>query len=344
MITKIRFSATFIMLIIFSLFALPQDENLESLVDLRAGFREVHKKVSPTVVTIYCRVQTTFIGNTGDTETVSRVVSGSGVIMDEHGFIITNDHVVANADEVWIRFCGSEVNHPAVILETDPQTDLAVLRLMEDGTYPFAPMGSAEDVLVGDLAIAFGAPYGLSSTMTVGVISATGRSISHGRFEYHDLLQTDASINQGNSGGPLVNVYGEVIGINFMIFSPGEAGGSIGIGFAIPMNDYVKRIIATLATGEQFTRGKLGVTVRALTDNELSKLDLSGGSFVIGVVQDSAAQRAGILPNDIIIKFADIEVLKTAQLVRLIEQYRVGEEVAIEVLRNNNKVILKAII
>jgi len=343
MMKKLKCSMVATVMLACSLFVFTQESiNTTQLEMFSVGIKDVHAKVSDTVVTVYCRVQITVIIG-GTAELVSRTISGSGVIIDDDGYIITNDHVVAGADDVWVTFCGSDVNHPAVILETDPQTDLAVIKLSEEGKYLYAPLGRAENVQVGELAIAFGAPYGLSSTMTVGVISATGRSIRHGEFEYRDLLQTDASINQGNSGGPLVNIRGEVIGINFMIFSPGEGGGSVGLGFAIPMNDYVKRIVATLATGEQFTRGKLGVTVRALTDNELQRNSLSGGVVVLSVEQSSAAQRGGIIPNDIIVGFNSIDILKVAQLTRTIEEQRVGENVSINIIRNNIKMTVQTV-
>jgi len=343
MVTRLKRSIIAAVVLVFSLSIFAQEgANITSLGVFSAGFKEVHAKVSDTVVTVYCRVQIP-ITIDGNEEMVSRTISGSGVIIDDDGFIITNDHVVAGADEVWVRFCGSEVDRPAVILETDPQTDLAVIKLSEEGKYIYAPLGRAEDVQVGELAIAFGAPYGLSSTMTVGVISAMGRSIRHGGFEYRDLLQTDASINQGNSGGPLVNIYGEVIGINFMIFSPGEGGGSVGLGFAISMNDYVKRIVATLATGEQFTRGKLGITVRALTDVELQRNRLSGGVVVLNVEQNSAAQHGGIMPNDIIVGFNSVEILKIIQLTRAIEEQKVGENVSVNIIRNNIKVTVNTV-
>ena len=194
--------------------------------------------------------------------------TGSGVIIRKDGIILTNSHVVENATKVTVQLSGSDEKLAAEVVQTDPRTDLAIVRITEKGehNFPAATLGDAKAVRVGDWAIAFGSPFHLATTMTVGVISATGRQLNSPDDSNHfsDLLQTDASINPGNSGGPLCNIRGEVVGINFMIYSPGSSAGSVGIGFAIPINDYTRQIIDTLETGHPVVRGRLGIAVRNL--------------------------------------------------------------------------------
>ncbi|MHB0939225.1 MAG: trypsin-like peptidase domain-containing protein [Armatimonadota bacterium] len=309
------------------------------------AFRQIHAKLAPAVVSITSRIQETNDGETfnpfgAPSSPRTFTASGSGVIIRADGIILTNSHVVNNATRVNVTLTGRDKALPAEVVQTDPRTDLAIVRITETGTYPTAALGDATKVQVGDWAIAFGSPFRLASTMTVGVISATGRTLPspNDTFNYRDLLQTDASINPGNSGGPLVNINGDVIGINFMIYSPGE-GGSVGIGFAIPVNDYTRRIITTMTAGRAVERGQLGVGIKDLDDAMRQQYGVKeGGVLVDQVAPGKAAEKAGIKEEDVIILFNGVKVTDTDQLVRIIEQTAPGTTVPVVLVREKKQV------
>jgi serine protease Do len=231
---------------------------------------------------------------------------GSGIIISKEGYLITNNHVIAGADNIIITladnstFMGDDIE----IIGTDPSTDVAVLKIKTKKKMDYAHLGNSDEIEIGDWAIAFGSPFGFSQTMTVGVISAKGRShvpLSHGPT-YQDFIQTDAAINSGNSGGPLVNIKGEVIGINTAIASP--SGGNVGIGFAIPIN-MVWSVAEQLIKEGKITRGWLGISIQELTP-EIAKglgLDISAGVIVAKVLENSPAEKGGLRDGDIIIEF-----------------------------------------
>ena len=319
------------------------------LAATQAGFRKVHQAVAPAVVFIDTRTEERrepnpidlFFNNGQAPSRIGRA-SGSGVIIRADGLVLTNSHVVENAIKVTVQLPGSEKKLPAEVVKADPRTDLAVVRITEKGTYPVARLGDASKVQVGDWAIAFGAPFGLPSTMTVGIISATGRHLPspNDRFEYADLLQTDASINPGNSGGPLVNINGEVVGINFMIYSPGEEGGSVGIGFAIPINENTKQIINTLAAGRAVERGRLGVSMNNLDPTMRETYGVPeerGGIIIGGVAPGLPADKAGIKDEDIIIEFNGTKVISTDQFANLVERTAPGTKVTLTIIRNGKE-------
>ncbi len=273
------------------------------------------------------------------------MASGSGVIIRPEGIVLTNSHVVANATKVTVQLVGSEKILPAEVIQSDPRTDLAIVKITEKGTYPVAQLGDAGTVQVGDWAIAIGSPFRLYSTMTVGVISAVGRQLRAPTddYAYRDLLQTDASINPGNSGGPLTNIRGEVVGINFMIYSPGESAGSVGIGFAIPINTYTKRIIETLITGKTFDRGRLGVVVKNLDAAMREAYGVTtGGVYVDSVMPGQAGDKAGLKAEDVIVEFNGVKITDIDQFVSLVEQTKPGTEVPVIIVRNKKEMKLNA--
>ncbi|HEY3416824.1 MAG TPA: trypsin-like peptidase domain-containing protein, partial [Armatimonadota bacterium] len=331
--------------------AVSAQDGIAALEATQAGFRAIHDKVLPAVVSITSRMEVQSSVDPYDYMFGSprrgsgpqyESASGSGVIIRPEGIILTNSHVVQNAVKVTVTLANSDKALPAEVVKTDPRTDLAIVKITEKGTYPVAKLGDASTVKVGDWAIAFGNPFRLSSTMTVGVISATGRRLpgpSGDMNSYHGLLQTDASINPGNSGGPLSNIYGEVIGINFMIFSPGDSAGSVGIGFAIPIDTDSKRVIDTLVAGRAVERGRLGVYVKDLDAPMREAYGVAdGGVLVDSVVPGLAADKAGVKAEDVITAVGQTKVTDSNQFVMLIEQTQPGSKVNLTIIRNKKEI------
>ena len=255
---------------------------------------------------------------------------GSGVIVDASGYVITNNHVVAEADEILVRLKDSK-EYPAEIVGRDPKTDLALIKIKADHDLPFLPMGDSDKLRVGDWVLAVGNPFGLEHTVTAGIISAKGRIIGAG--PYDNFLQTDASINPGNSGGPLINLKGEVVGINTAIVPNGQ-----GIGFAIPVNT-TKKIMAQLRSTGRVVRGWLGVTIQSVTKDLADKfgLDEPMGALVADVVPDSPAAKAGLKRGDVIVRYEGKNVKDMHALPRLVAETPVGSEVTVEVMRAGKK-------
>ncbi len=261
---------------------------------------------------------------------------GSGFIIDEDGFILTNNHVVEKADEITVRLADGE-SFLARIAGRDPKTDLALIRIDTDHELVPLPMGDSDRLEVGDWVIAMGNPFGLDNTVTAGIVSAKYRHIGAGPYE--NFIQTDASINPGNSGGPLMNTRGEVIGINTVIFS--QTGGSIGIGFAIPIN-MAKEILAQLKTGK-VVRGWLGVMIQKITPELKEKLGLKDekGALVADVTAGGPAERAGIERGDVIVSFDRKEIDQMKDLPYIVASTPIGKTVPVEVVRNGKEKILK---
>lgn len=253
---------------------------------------------------------------------------GSGVIISKDGEILTNNHVVERADKIKVAlFDGREFD--ADVIGTDPNTDLALLRLKEAHDLPVAKLGDSDQLAVGDWVMAIGNPFGLEATVTVGVLSGKGRVIGAG--PYDDFLQTDASINPGNSGGPLFNINGEVVGINTAIIRGGQ-----GIGFSIPIN-LAKDIAGKLETDGKVQRGFLGVGTQDLNPelNRALQLDpQQKGALVATVVPASPAEKAGLKSSDVIVSVAGKEIDSQKELLREIAQIAPGKETEIGVLRD----------
>jgi len=255
---------------------------------------------------------------------------GSGFIIDKGGYIVTNNHVVANADTIKV-ILKDDTEYDAEIVGRDPVTDIALIKVDAKGNLPAVPMGSSDNLKVGEWVAAIGSPFGLEHTVTAGIVSAKGRVIGSG--PYDDFIQTDASINPGNSGGPLINMSGEIIGINTMII----AGGS-GIGFAIPI-DQAKDIIAQLKDSGAVTRGWLGVTIQDLKGDLAAYYGLKdkSGVMVASVVPGDPADRAGIQPKDIITEIDGKKVTTSRDLTALAAKLGVGDTARVTVLRDGRQ-------
>ena len=260
---------------------------------------------------------------------------GSGVIIDAKGIILTNNHVVENAEKITVRFADDQ-EFNAKILGRDARTDIAVLQITDGkGAFPSAPLGDSAKLRVGEWVVAMGSPFGLDNTLTVGVVSAKGRRIGAG--PYDNFIQTDASINPGNSGGPLVNLRGEVVGINTAIFS--RSGGNLGIGFAIPI-DIVKEIVPELIKTGKVTRGWLGVNIQRVTPELAESFGLkeTRGALVAGIMAGSPAAQADIRVGDVIVEYNNNPVASADQLPILVARTPVGESVKAVVVRDNQRV------
>jgi serine protease Do len=256
---------------------------------------------------------------------------GSGVIIDKRGLVLTNFHVIKGADEITIRLSDKR-EFRGQILGTDPKTDLALVKFSSDQPLTVAAMGNSDDLRVGEWAVAIGNPFGLDQTVTVGVISATGRS-DVGIATYENFIQTDASINPGNSGGPLVNLKGEIVGINTAIVAAGQ-----GIGFAIPIN-MVKRVVDQLMDKGKVVRGWLGVSLQPLSADLAQSLGLSGtnGAVVGSTIADGPAAKAGLQQGDVIVGFSKTPVEDYRHVQRLVAESPVGKTVTLEILRKKQK-------
>jgi serine protease Do len=261
---------------------------------------------------------------------------GSGVIVDSKGYVLTNNHVVEEADELFVTI-GEKKEFKAKVIGRDQPTDVAVIKI-EAENLPVATLGDSDKIKIGDWAIAIGNPFGLSQTVTAGIISATGRS-RVGIADYEDFIQTDAAINPGNSGGPLVNLRGEVIGINTAIFT--RTGGYQGIGFAIPIN-MAKTVMKSLIETGKVTRGWLGVAIQDVTEDLAKSFNLSTtqGTLVSDVTPNSPAEKAGMLRGDVIVEFEGREIRDMSHLRNTVAQTPVGKVAKVKVLREGKPVEL----
>ena len=263
---------------------------------------------------------------------------GSGFVIDAEGVIVTNNHVIEGASEIIIDFHdGSKLN--AELVGTDAKTDLAVLRVKADKPLPYVNLGSSDEARVGDWVMVIGNPFGLNSSVSVGIISARNRDIQSG--PYDNYIQTDAAINQGNSGGPLFDKNGDVIGVNTAIFSP-SGGGSVGIGFAVP-SDTARSVVSQLLEFGETRRGWLGVNILHVTDElaESIALGKARGAMVSAVTAAGPAEKAGLLSGDVVIKFDGRNVRVMRDLPRMVADTPVGKEVDVTVFREGKEVELK---
>lgn len=265
---------------------------------------------------------------------------GSGFIMSQDGYIVTNNHVIDGADSIIVRMSDEE-EYEATKIGADEKTDLALIKIEPTQPLLSVPFGQSAGLEVGNWVIAIGNPFGLSQTVTIGVVSAKGRVIGAG--PYDDFIQTDASINPGNSGGPLLNLQGEVVGVNTAIYS--RVGGNIGIGFAIPI-DLAKSVVRQLREKGSVTRGWLGVMIQAVTPELAKSFDLAEakGALVAEVTPDSPAHRAGLERGDIIVAFNRTEIGDSRELPALVAQTPVGAQAKVGVLRDGKSQTLTVIL
>ena len=339
---------SFLILIFKPLYALPE------------SFADLIEKLSPSVVSI---ASTTIIENNSqnqipqfpegspfdeffkdyfdrDQRRSQRPMTGlgSGFIISEEGIIVTNNHVIEGADEITV-ILSDETEYTAELLGRDPKADIAVLKIDPNNKKLIGlDWGDSDVMRVGDWTIAIGNPLGLGGTVTAGIVSAISRDLGSG--PYVKFLQTDASINRGNSGGPLFNIEGKVIGINTAIIS--QTGGSIGLGFAIPSNS-AKKIVQQLKDFGRTKRGWLGVQIQPVSKDFAESLGLTNekGAFVSNVNPKGPSKKAGIEAGDVILKFNDIEIIKMTDLPRVVAEADVGSLAKVEVWRKNRKIIIQ---
>jgi len=263
---------------------------------------------------------------------------GSGFIIDEKGVVVTNNHVIQDAEDIIVRVNGDE-EYKAKVIGADPLSDIAVLQLETKDKFTPVAFGDSDKARIGDWVIAIGNPFGLGGTVTSGIISARNRSIGLSRYE--DYIQTDASINSGNSGGPLFDMNGDVIGINTAILG---RNGSIGIGFSIPANS-AKIVIDQLIEFGETKRGWLGVRIQDVTQEiaDVEKLDEPRGALVASVAENSPSEKGGIKAGDIILEFNGVRINQMKELPAIVAKTKVGTKVKVEIWRNK-KVIIKSIL
>ena len=263
---------------------------------------------------------------------------GSGFIIDEKGIVVTNNHVIQDAEDIIVRVNGDE-EYKAKVIGADPLSDIAVLQLDTKDKFTPVAFGDSDKARIGDWVIAIGNPFGLGGTVTSGIISARNRSIGLSRYE--DYIQTDASINSGNSGGPLFDMNGDVIGINTAILG---RNGSIGIGFSIPANS-AKIVIDQLIEFGETKRGWLGVRIQDVTQEiaDVEKLDEPRGALVASVAENSPSEKGGIKAGDIILEFNGVRINQMKELPAIVAKTKVGTKVKVEIWRNK-KVITKSIL
>lgn len=261
---------------------------------------------------------------------------GSGFIISEDGQIVTNHHVVAGAETVTVKLADKR-SFEAEVVGSDPLTDIALLQITSDVALPTVDFGTSSDLRVGDEVVAVGNPFGLGGTVTSGIVSALSRDIRSGPFD--DFIQTDAAINRGNSGGPLFNNAGDVVGVNTAIISPG--GGSVGIGFAVP-SDLVQEVVADLADDGTLTRGWLGVNIRPMTEEVATVLgyDAPKGAVVEAVSADSPAAEGGLQKGDIILSFGETQIEELRDLTRAVATTTPEELATVTVLRKGEEITL----
>ena len=322
-----------------------------------ASYAETVAKVTPAVVTIRSQARVRqpqqfpfmddpffrrFFGERGEQQQAPPAIRqglGSGVIVRQDGYILTNHHVIDGAEQIEVDL-NDHRSLPAQVVGSDPPSDLAVLKVSANGL-PVLPLGNSDQTRVGDVVLAIGNPLGIGQTVTMGIISAKGRQtgLSNGSFE--DFLQTDAPINRGNSGGALVNTNGELIGINSQILSP--SGGSIGLGFSIPSN-MARSVMEQLVNTGKVRRGQLGVVVLPIPSDEATKLGVKEGPGVVvyQVQSGSGADRAGLKPGDVITAFNGTAVTDPNQFRNAVASTSPGSEVTLTVKRGGNEQQVKA--
>lgn len=261
---------------------------------------------------------------------------GSGFVIDASGYVVTNNHVVGEADEIRVIF-PDNTHYPATVVGRDSKTDLALLKIKSDKPLPYVSFGDSDALKVGDWVIAVGNPFGLGGSVSAGIVSARGRNINAGPFD--DFIQTDAAINRGNSGGPLFNAKGEVVGINSAIFSP--TGGNIGIGFAIP-SAMAKGVVESLKKDGTIHRGWLGVKIQQVSEEIANSLGMGKprGALVLEVSKDSPAVGSGLAAGDVILRFDGREIDEMRKLPRYVAETKIGKKVEMVVWRKGREVSL----
>tara|TARA_B110000196_G_scaffold194972_1_gene166972 strand:+ start:256 stop:1287 length:1032 start_codon:yes stop_codon:yes gene_type:complete len=308
-----------------------QSTDIDAAKSISRVFEKVAETISPSLVTIQSKQEVLVRRRNGVRPRDINLGLGSGLIISDNGYIVTNAHVIEQADEIAVSLSNGETIN-AEIIGTDPKTDIALIKI-EQKDLIAANLGDSDQVRVGQFVIAAGNPFGLSASITSGIVSAKGRS-NVGIADYEDFIQTDASINQGNSGGPLVNLDAEVIGINTAMLG---RNGNIGIGFAIPIN-LVKDIVSDLIDDGEVTRGFLGVRINEVTEEYASQMNVEFGIFVSNVNKDSPAMLSGIKAGDIITHLNGNPAIELAKFRLEIAGFRPSEEVVLTIVRRDQTI------
>ena len=335
-------------IVLFTVFSISFSGNTK---EIPSSFADLAEKVIPSVVNISTTTTVTTQANPfpfqfppgspfedmfkefGTPQKRKSSALGSGFIIDEKGIVVTNNHVIQGAEDIVVRVNGDK-EYKAKVLGADPGMDIAVLQIETEEKFIPVKFGDSDKARIGDWVIAIGNPFGFGGTVTSGIISARNRSIGLSRYE--DFIQTDASINQGNSGGPLFNMDGDVIGINTAILGP---SGNIGIGFSIPSNNAIRVINQLIEFGET-KRGWLGVRIQYVTNEiaEVEKLDKPRGALVASVADGSPSDDAGIKPGDIILEFDGKLINEMSELPKIVAATDVGKKVKVKVWRNQREI------
>ena len=309
------------------------------------------KKAMPSVVNIFTSKEVKvprhpfmddplfrrFFGDQMDGDTQHSSSLGSGVIVGPEGYILTNHHVIEAADEIELALADGR-KAPARIVGTDPETDLAVLKV-DIADLPAVTFGNPQKLSVGDMVLAIGNPFGVGQTVTMGIVSALGRS-HLGISTFENFIQTDAAINPGNSGGALVDSAGNLVGINSAIYS--RSGGSLGIGFAIPA-DLAKQVMQQIVGTGSVTRGWIGVEVQDISAELAESFRLSGtkGTLIAGVLRGGPAERAGVKPGDILVAVESSPVVDSTNMLNLIAALEPGKQATLKILRNRAEMLIE---
>ncbi len=323
-------------------------KHTKNAVETQDAFVQVYKNTKDSIVNIrtkktvtvntYNPLEELLFGRSGGVEKRESGALGSGFVVSEDGYIVTNNHVVSNADEIFVKFSDGR-EYKTKLIGTSPEVDIAVLKIEANEKFKPLEFSDSDKIEIGQWSIAFGNPMGLNDSMTVGVISASGRS-SLGIEEIENFIQTDAAINQGNSGGPLIDINGKVIGVNTAILS--TSGGSVGLGFAIPSNlaSVVKDSI--IATGK-FEKPYIGVYLNNLDSEKIKALNIksTNGVLIAKVVADGPAARAGIQANDVIVAVNGKAVNSAGAFIGELASKKVGETVELSVIRNSQTVKIR---
>ncbi|GIZ53482.1 Do family serine endopeptidase [Noviherbaspirillum aridicola] len=317
----------------------------------QASYREAAQRAMPAVVNIYTtkgsrQPKSPFMDDPlfrrffGDQQDDQQFSLGSGVVVSPQGYVLTNNHVIETADEIEVALADGRKADGKVV-GTDPETDLAVIKINLDNL-PSITLGNADQAKVGDVVLAIGNPFGVGQTVTMGIVSALGRS-HLGINTFENFIQTDAAINPGNSGGALIDVHGNLLGINTAIYS--RSGGSLGIGFAIPVSTVKDVMESIIATGQK-VRGWIGVEPQDITPELAESFGLSrkSGAIIAGVLKNGPADKAGIRPGDILLQVEGKPVTDTTAMLNLIAQLTPGSKARLTVLRRNQESTIDVVV
>ena len=314
----------------------------KNAVETQDAFVQVYKNTKDSIVNIrtkktvvvntYNPLEELLFGRSGGEEKRESGALGSGFVVSEDGYIVTNNHVVSNADEIFVKFSDGR-EYKTKLIGTSPEVDIAVLKIESNEKFKPLEFSDSDKVEIGQWSIAFGNPMGLNDSMTVGVVSASGRS-SLGIEEIENFIQTDAAINQGNSGGPLIDINGKVIGVNTAILS--TSGGSVGLGFAIPSN-LVSVVKDSIISTGKFEKPYIGVYLNNLDSEKIKALNIksTNGVLIAKVIENGPAAKAGMQANDVVVAVNGKSVNSAGSFIGELAAKKIGETVELSIIRNS---------